>query len=329
MQNILGFRQYLKSENSYSDLEKIISERDLFFPAKDDFVTMVAICGEDPSEFVKKKNLADKVVVYPFAAWEEKALKVAEVYKKSKKELHKIQLIHYSHNPEGLTYPLELLVHIANVLEFTNLAVSDSDFQMLYKELRCAYDFHLSISTKTDEAIITYPRRKIRSLDFEKYPINRLAMEDLENMYIYMLSDLNTIDQKADFQSGLSITNSAAHAHLDFTNVGSWIGNLHMAIQVIHNQGRLENNFVVETNVQNESTINFDVQCAKIDQLYKYYLIPLSNICLLASDHPERYLMPDWTTGKTKNEIKKTIDQILQMYTQRKNDLTTNREVNN
>ncbi|MCB9056923.1 MAG: hypothetical protein H6627_00020 [Calditrichae bacterium] len=318
MHNILGFRQYLKSENSYKDLEKIITERDSFFPTRDGFVTIVAMCGDDPSAFIKQKKLDEKVVIYPFAAWEENAQKVAGVYKKSKKELQKVQLIHYSNNPEGLTYPLELLVEIAKLLDFKNLAVSDSDFQMPYKELRRAYDFHIAISDSADEALITYPRRKIRALDFDKYPINRLAMEDLENMYIYMLSDLNTIAQKADFQSGLSITNSAAHYHLDFTNVGSWIGNLHMAIQVIHNKGRLENNFIVETNVQNESTINFDVQCAKIDQLYKYYLIPLSNICLLASDHPERYLMPDWTADKTKDEIKNTIDQILEMYLNRK-----------
>ena len=103
---------------------------------------------------------------------------------------------------------------------------------MPYKELRRAYDFHLAINDSTDDALITYPRRKIRALDFDKYPINRLAMEDLENMYIYMLSDLNTIAQKADFQSGLSITNSAAHAHLDFTNVGSWQGAANVSVNL-------------------------------------------------------------------------------------------------
>ncbi len=71
---------------------------------------------------------------------------------------------------------------------------------------------------------------------------------------------------------------------------------------------------MVETNLQNESTINFDVQCAKIDQLSEYYLIPLSNICLLVGDHPGRYLMDDWTNGKSNEEIQETIDNILKMY---------------
>ena len=313
MQNIIGFRQYLKSENSYKDLEKIIRERNNFFPSADGFVTTIAICGDDPQNFITQASLQEEVVLYPFAAWDEQAKKVASVYKKTKKDLNKIQIIHYSDKPRGLTYPLELMVHIANELDFQNLAVSDSDFQVSYPEIRRAFDFHLSVCKDT-YPVITFPRRKKRLLDVEKYPINRLAMEDLENMYIYMLSDLNVIDQKADFQSGLVITNQMAHSKLNFNNVGSWIGNLHMAIQVIHNHGRLENDFIVDTNVQNESTINFDVQCAKIDQLYKYYLIPLSNICLLAADHPERYLMSDWTEGKTKEEIKNIINKILDKY---------------
>ena len=139
-------------------------------------------------------------------------------------------------------------------------------------------------------------------------------MEDLENMYIYLLSDLNALNDKADFQSGLSITNRKAHESFSFTNVGSWIGNLHMAIQVIHSQGRIDNNLLVDTNVQNDSTIKFDIQCQKIEQLYKYYLIPLSNICFLASEHPNLYLMNDWTKNKSKEDIKHTIYSILDKY---------------
>jgi hypothetical protein len=314
MNNIIGFRQYLNSPGSFSDLKKIILGQQESFNPKESFTTIVALCGKDPAGFLREQNLLDKAVLYSFAAWEEKAAKVAQVYKKSKNNLDKVQIVHYSEMPLGLTYPLELLVQIANIMEFKHLAVSDSDFQMSYSEIRRAYDFHLSVCKNEQDAVITYPRRNRRSLDADKYPISRWAMEDLENLYIYMLTDLNATAQKADFQSGLSITNSAAHKGLRFDNVGSWIGNLHLAIQVIHNKGRLENNFVVETNIQNESTINFDVQCEKIDQLYKYYLIPLSNICLLAADHQERYLMNDWIEGKSKKEIKKTINNILEMY---------------
>ena len=164
-----------------------------------------------------------------------------------------------------------------------------------------------------DKVVITYPRRHPRSLDTEKYPINRWAMEDLENMYIYLLSDLNVLNSKPDFQSGLSITTRAANKMLNFENVGSWIGNLHMAIQVIRNKGHLEKDFEVKTNHQHESTINFEVQCAKIDQLYRYYMIPLSNIIKLAVEHPEKYLMDDWTKGKSKQEIEQIIYRIEEM----------------
>lgn len=324
MKNIIGFRQYLNSEGSFDDLKKIIMGQHKYFNANESFTTIVALCGKNPDTFLRDQGLLDKAKLYSFAAWEEKAAKVAEVYKKSKQTLEKVQIIHYSNKARGLTYPLELLLHIANLMEYRHLAVSDSDFQMPYNAIRKAYDFHLSVCKNEHDAVITYPRRSRRSLDTDKYPISRWAMEDLENMYIYMLSDLNVIKQKADFQSGLCITNSAAHKNIHFNNVGSWIGNLHLAIQVIHNKGRLENNFLVETNLQNESTINFDVQCSKIDQLYKYYLIPLSNICLLAADHPRRYLMQDWTKGKSIKEIKETINNILEMYTKYSNREKTN-----
>jgi hypothetical protein len=215
----------------------------------------------------------------------------------------------------GLTYPLELLVRIAALMDADHLAVSDSDFQLDYAEIRRVYDFHLSVAPP-EEKVITFPRRKPRSLDTDKYPINRWAMEDLENMYIYMLSDLKVLDGKPDFQSGLSIHTRAANAILSFEHVGSWIGNLHMAIQIIREQGRLEKDFEVQTNFQHESTINFDVQCAKIDQLYRYYMIPLSNIIRLAVEHPQRYLMADWTTGKSSDEIAQIIYKIEEMNNQ-------------
>jgi hypothetical protein len=313
MNKIVGFRQYLKSENSYKDLKEIIKDRKSYFNSGQGFLTIIALCGENPFHFLNHNNLIDEVELYQYSAWEEKAEKVAAVYQKSRTNLDKVQIIHYSEKPEGLTYPLELLVEISKFMDFEHLAVSDSDFQLPYAEIRKTYDFHLQ-TCKNDEAVITYPRRKRRSLDAHDYPINRWAVEDLENMYIYLLSDLTVLNQKADFQSGLSVTNKMAHQKLSFKNVGSWIGNLHMAIQVIHNNGRLENNFLVETNIQNESTINFDIQCRKIEQLYKYYLIPLSNICLMASEHPDRYLMSDWTSGKSSEQIKKDIYSILAMY---------------
>jgi hypothetical protein len=313
MQNILGFRQYLKSPNSYNDLIRIINNRDRYFPAKEGFITIIALCGDNPRFFLDQNDLMDKVAFYDFSAWEESAKRVAEVYRKSQYNTDKVQVIHYNESPLGLTYPLEMLVQIANLLKSDHLAVCDSDFQFPYGEVRRAYDYHLSVA-KADDKIITFPRRSRRSLDAQKYPINRWAMEDLENLYIYLLSDLKVLDNKPDFQSGLSITSKESNRELNFENVGSWIGNLHMAIQVIRHKGRLEKDFIINTNPQNESTINFDMQCAKIEQLYKYYLIPLSNIIHLAVEHPDRYLMEDWTKDIGPEEIRTAIYKIEEMY---------------
>jgi len=309
MKNILGFRQFLKSKNSYNDLLQIIEGQNDFFPPDDGFSIIIALCGDNPRDFLEENELIKKVSFYNFSAWEETAKRAAEVYFKSHFKKDRVQIIHYNENPLGLTYPLELLVHISNLFHSENLAVSDSDFQLDYSEIRKVFDFHISVASM-GKKVITYPRRNPRSLDAENYPINRWAMEDLENMYIYMLSDLSVLDSKPDFQSGLSITSSAANQILNFENVGSWIGNLHMAIQVIRDMGRLEKDLEVETNVQHESTINFNVQCEKIDQLYRYYMIPFSNIIRLAVDHPERYLMEDWTEAKSKQEIAEIIYKI-------------------
>jgi len=321
MKKIISFRQYLNSSSSFKDLEKIVQERCNYFP--ESFVTIIEVCGINPRKFLEEKNLKNQVVLYEYAPWEESAERVAEVYQKSYHHPDKVQIIHYNDKPLGLTYPLELMVHIANRLDAEHLAVSDSDFQMPYQEIRKAYDYHLSVALD-DEAVVTFPRRKHRSLDTENYPINRWAMEDLENLYIYLLSDLQVLKHKADFQSGLCITNRRAHKELNFEHVGSWIGNLHIAIQVIHHNGRLENDFVVNTKDQKGSTINFDVQCQKIDQLYQYYLIPLANIILLALDHPERFLMDDWTKGKSFQEIEADIRKIEQMYKEYKKTSITN-----
>jgi len=315
MKNILGFRQYLKSKQSYEDLKQIIFSREEHASSADGFSVIIALCGQNPRTFLEKNDLIRQVAFYDFAAWEESAARVAEVFHKSIYRRKEVQIIYYSQQPKGLTYPLELLVQISNRMKTEHLAVSDSDFQLDFSEIRRVFNFHIQ-KADPDHKVITYPRRNPRSLDTEKYPINRWAMEDLENMYIYMLSDLKILNSKPDFQSGLSITTRAANRLLDFNRVGSWIGNLHMAIQIIRDSGRLEKDFEVETNMQHESTINFEIQCAKIDQLYRYYMIPLSNIVHLAIEHPERYLMADWTNGKSTTDINADIKKIEEMNNQ-------------
>jgi len=147
---VVGFRQYLKSASSYEDLKELIEGQTLHFNPKLGFVTIIAICGENPSDFLKENNLYDNIEFYPFSAWEEKPEKVAKVFQKSVNNLHKVQIIHYSDKPEGLTYPLELLVWISKAFQFEHLSVSDSDFQLPYSEIRRTYDYHLNASKKEE-----------------------------------------------------------------------------------------------------------------------------------------------------------------------------------
>ncbi|NOX38554.1 MAG: hypothetical protein GXO78_13565 [Calditrichaeota bacterium] len=176
-----------------------------------------------------------------------------------------------------------------------------------------AFHHHIG-ANHGDRPLVTFPKRRRRSLDAENYPINRWAMEDIENLYVYFLSNIRFLDMKLDIQSGLFFTNHLANMTVDFNKVGKWVGTLHLAISLLRQPNIQVEQVPVETNVQHDSTISFGVQCAKIDELYDYYLIPMENIIRIALDNPRKYLMSDWCAALTVEEIQQVLEGIYRAY---------------
>ncbi len=315
-ENLIGIRQYLNSANSFADLKQLVTLWEEQSPAlKKEFNLAVALCGKDPTPFLKQEGLLSQVHLYNYSV---ERLSPNQLIKRlifDYRPDNRVQVIYYSTFPEGLTYPVDLFTQMAVFLSYKNLAVSDSDFQIPFEELIRSFYFHIE-KNDISSPLLTFPKRKRRSLDAQDYPINRWAMEDIENLYVYFLSNIRFLDLKLDIQSGLFFTNHIANMHLDFDRVGKWVGTLHLAISLLrHPQIHVEQ-IEVNTNTQDDSTISFAVQCNKINELYDYYLIPMENIIRIALDNPRKYLMDDWTQNLTVDEIRTTLENIFQAYLQ-------------
>ena len=315
-ENLIGIRQYLNSPNSFQDLRKLI-ELWQNQPAhtKKRFTTAVALCGKNPSPFLTAEGFADAVKIYDYSALRLSPTQLIKRLIFDYQPDERVQIIYYSTFPEGLTYPVDLFTQMAVFLSYKNLAVSDSDFQIPFEELLRSFEFHIQ-KNNIQAPLITFPKRKRRSLDAQDYPINRWAMEDIENLYVYFLSNIRFLDMKLDIQSGLFFTNHIANMHLDFERVGKWVGTLHLAISLLRHPDVQVEQIVVDTNIQEDSTISFAVQCSKINELYDYYLIPMENIIRIALDNPRKYLMDDWTQNLSTEEIQQTLENIFQAYLQ-------------
>lgn len=314
MKNLIGFRQYLHSKQSYLDLKELIrASKDALKNGYENTAFYVAICGDDPRPFLRESELSGSFQAFSYAGKRLSATQLVKRFIGDYPNGDPIKIIYYSPFPEGLTYPIDLFSQLAVFLNFDHLGVCDSDFQLSFKEVLKSMDFHCQ---RADEQtpVITFPKRKRRSLDAENYPINRWAMEDIENLYVYILSNIKYLELKLDIQSGLFFTNRQANVLLDFNKVGKWVGNVHVAITLLreHRVNVLHN--LVETNPQNESSINFQVQCRKIEELYDYYLIPLENIIRIALDNPHKYLMNDWNENLSGEEIETILKNIFAAY---------------
>jgi len=315
-QNLIGIRQYLNSPNSFQDLRQLVTLwQNQPSQTVKRFTTAVALCGKNPYPFLKAEGLSDAVKIYDYSA---RRLSPTQLIKRlifDYQPDERVQIIYYSTFPEGLTYPVDLFTQMAVFLSYKNLAVSDSDFQIPFEELLRSFEFHIQ-KNNIQAPLVTFPKRKRRSLDAQDYPINRWAMEDIENLYVYFLSNIRFLDMKLDIQSGLFFTNHIANMHLDFERVGKWVGTLHLAISLLRQPDIQVEQIVVDTNIQEDSTISFAVQCSKINELYDYYLIPMENIIRIALDNPRKYLMDDWTQNLTTEEIQQTLENIFQAYLQ-------------
>jgi hypothetical protein len=314
MKNLIGFRQYLKSEQSYMDLLKLIQEsKNALKSGYNDLSLYLAICGDNPDNFLKEKNLARDVEYFNCTRKRLSPTQLVKYFIGDYPNGDPIKIIYYSTFPEGLTYPLDLFTQLAVFLNFDHLGVCDSDFQIPFFEILESLNFHCK-NSQSGIPTVTFAKRIRRSLDAKDYPINRWAMEDIENLYVYFLSNIKYLQYKLDIQSGLCFTNRRANVMLDFNKVGKWVGNLHLAISLLRNPSALVLQRNVDTNLQNESSINFQVQCLKIDELYDYYLIPMENIIRIAMDNPRKYLMNDWDEGLSTKEIENILQGIFKAY---------------
>ncbi len=315
-ENLIGIRQYLNSPNSFQDLKQLIELWESQPPAiHKQFTTAVALCGKDPMPYLQKQGFAKAVKCYDFSKARLSPMQLIKHLIFDYQPDERVQIIYYSTFPEGLTYPVDLFTQMAVFLSYKNLAVSDSDFQIPFEELLRSFEFHIA-KNNIQAPLVTFPKRKRRSLDAEDYPINRWAMEDVENLYVYFLSNIRFLDMKLDIQSGLFFTNHIANMHLDFERVGKWVGTLHLAISLLRHPDIQVEQIQVDTNVQDDSTISFAVQCNKINELYDYYLIPMENIIRIALDNPRKYLMDDWTANLSLEEIRQTLENIFHAYLQ-------------
>ncbi len=312
--HLIGIRQYLNSPHSFQDLKTLIHlwehHGNALIPA---FTLAVALCGKDPRPFLQQEGLEAAVQFYDYA---EDRLSPAQLVKRLIYDFspdHRVQILYYSPYPEGLTYPIDLFTQMAVFLHFQHLAVSDSDFQIPFPSVLEAFQYHIAAHQEATP-LVTFPKRKRRSLDADNYPINRWAMEDIENLYVYFLSNIRYLEMKLDIQSGLFFTNHLANMVVDFNKVGRWVGTLHLAISLLRQPDIQVEQIPVDTNVQHDSTISFGVQCAKIDELYDYYLIPMENIIRIALDNPRKYLMHDWCAGLSVKEIQRILEGIYRAY---------------
>ena len=316
---LLGFRQYLHNLHSFEDLRQILKYAENSpLMEEGNCEVFIALCGENPRTVLQKENLEPDVALYDYSHLH---LSPSQCVKRLIADYHDhafLKIIHYSRFPEGLTYPIDLFTQMAAFMNYDHLAVSDSDFQISFAEIIRAFKYHIQESS-SNRITITFPRRYHRSLDPKNYPINRWAMEDIENLYVYFLSNIKFLEMKLDIQSGLFFTNRMSNILLDFNKVGKWVGNLHLAISLLRDPEIRVQQIEVQTNPQNDSSINFEVQCAKINELYDYYQIPMENIIRIALDNPRKYLMSDWSYSLPLPAIEATLQRIFEIYSHYKN----------
>jgi len=312
--HLIGIRQYLNSPQSFDDLKTMVLLWEKHGASLNpDFTLVVALCGKDPRPFLQREDLDQQVRFYDYV---EARFSPAQLVKRFIYDFEsdsRLQIVYYSPFPEGLTYPVDLFTQMAVFMHFQHLAVSDSDFQIPFQEMMNAFCHHID-ANHGNRPLVTFPKRCRRSLDAENYPINRWAMEDIENLYVYFLSNIRFLDMKLDIQSGLFFTNHLANMVVDFSKVGRWVGTLHLAISLLRQPDIQVEQIPVKTNVQHDSTISFSVQCAKIDELYDYYLIPMENIIRIALDNPRKYFMSDWCGSLSDSEIRQVLERIYRAY---------------
>ncbi|MEM3127296.1 MAG: hypothetical protein QW331_04495 [Candidatus Woesearchaeota archaeon] len=305
---IIGFRQYLKTDKSYGDFLKIIFETESLFNSDKDVRFISAICGDNPKKFLKK-NLIKNAQLIEAISSEYKVCAAKTIKKLDLKK--KVILIYYGAQKLGLTFPMALLCEVASRLNAKILGISDSDFQIPYSAIKRSFFDAKEKICNNKKATLYLPFRSHRSLELQNYPINRFAVEDIENAY-YRIVTNDRSKENLDLQSGLCFLNKSAIKLLDFSNVPRWTGNINIAVQ-IKKKGNVVKGITIDTNPQNESTISPDVQFKKINELENSYGYKLLEAIGFVLKNPD-FLMSDWKSNKSKKEIAEILNEIVIGY---------------
>jgi len=311
---LLGFRQLLHNPESYQDLSKIIIESQKLFSHDPGLIFAVAVCGDNPFPFLQSEKLLDKVSYLDVSSHSSSPANCAQMSKDLFKPGSKnIVILYYDSKKRGLTFPFAFLTEFSILLNVDLVGLSDSDFQIPYSAIKRSYLDAKEKISELNTPVLYLPRRSHRSLELEGYPINRFAMEDIENAYYWVVTKRVDRFKNLDLQSGLCFLNRAACLILDFSKTGVWTGAIDTPIQIKQHKGDVVEGIIIDTNPQNISTISPDIQFKKIKELEDLYGCPLGQLIDFALHHPE-CLMDDWAKYLRQEERKMILDKILYEY---------------
>lgn len=178
-------------------------------------------------------------------------------------------IIYYSDQPLGLTKPFDLLVEYARSHDADRLILVDGDDQFIFSELRRLYD---ASNRSSYDAII--PIRRKKSLFFSDDGINRVLVEDCENL---IFSTACPNDLKDPQPGAIFLLTKKAISSLSLGTVPAWIGDLAVTAQLIKaNCSLCELEMDIREQQMTHMTLNREL--LKIRQLEHYFGVRLMDV---------------------------------------------------
>jgi len=108
MKNLIGFRQLLRSHDSYRDLEELLSQsKGSLASGREDISFFLVICGDDPLPHLREKNLLAEVQYFDYAQERFSPAQLVKHFVTDFPNGDPIKIIYYSPYAEGLTYPID------------------------------------------------------------------------------------------------------------------------------------------------------------------------------------------------------------------------------
>jgi glucose-1-phosphate thymidylyltransferase len=193
-----------------------------------------------------------------------------------KKNANKI--IHYSDKPLGFTKPWSILLDSIKNDTFDELIMVDGDDQHIFSEIKRIY--------KKYRGHVVIPEREKRIVFLSDSPINRVAMEDLENAFLRLKYNCKLNDP----QTGLFMfLNKNAIDSIKLNGIGSWVGDLAVLSNLYEKKLKI---MTPKINVrpQKKATINLDFAFRTVIDLEKFFKINYLDVIKAVKDNSEKYL---------------------------------------